>query len=210
MGWRVVGTVLVLLYPLAVYLALTRYDGRLSMLGLLTVAVMFGVLRWSQAESGARLNALAAPAMLACLAGVSLLLDDHRFVLALPVLINAGLLVTFASSLSTDMPLVERFARMQIDDLSPAELRYCRTVTVVWSAFFVLNGLAAGLLALLAPTAWWALYTGLIAYLLIGALGAGEYIVRKLRFGRYGTGLHDRLLSNLLPAPSVERGEVPK
>jgi len=37
--------------------------------------------------------------------------------------------------------------------LSAAEVRYCRSVTQVWSAFFVLNGSMAGVLALAAPLA---------------------------------------------------------
>jgi hypothetical protein len=43
------------------------------------------------------------------------------------------------------------------------------------------------------------LYTGLIAYVLIGILGASEYVVRKARFREYGNGLHDRLLARVFP-----------
>jgi uncharacterized membrane protein len=76
-------------------------------------------------------------------------------------------------------------------------------VTVLWCAFFTLNGAATGLLAALAPRSWWALYTGAIAYVLMGALFAGEYLVRKARFGRFGPGLLDRLLARLLPRASA-------
>ena len=94
---------------------------------------------------------------------------------------------------------------MQVSDLSVEELRYCRTVTQVWSAFFVLNGGTALAPALLAPLSWWALYNGLLAYLLIGLLGASEYVIRKRRLGRFGDNLLDRALRAVL-APSARNG----
>ena len=60
------------------------------------------------------------------------------------MLINLVLLVGFAGSLRDGTPLVERFARMQVDDLSPAEIDYCRKVTRSGASFFVLNGSIAG------------------------------------------------------------------
>ncbi|HEY6877774.1 MAG TPA: hypothetical protein VI299_07130, partial [Polyangiales bacterium] len=96
-------------------------------------------------------------------------------------------------------PLVERFARMQNPDLSPAQVAYCRTVTQVWCAFFVLNAAISGSLAAWAPLSWWTLYNGLLAYVLMGVLGAGEYLVRKFRFREYGRGLHDRLIARVFP-----------
>jgi len=201
MFWVFVAAALVVLYPALVYLILTHYDGRAGLLWLLAVATALAVVRLRSAPSGERLRALGPAAALAALTAVGFALDDSRFVLALPVLINAALLIAFGSTLRGGTPLVERFARMQVEDLSPKEVRYCRSVTVLWSGFFVVNGLSAGLLAWLAPVSWWALYTGVIAYVLVGLLGAGEYVVRKYRFGRFGRGLHDRVLAAILPPP---------
>jgi uncharacterized membrane protein len=41
------------------------------------------------------------------------------------------------------------------------------------------NGLMAAALTLWAPLTWWALYTGLISYGLMGLLFAGEWLVRR-------------------------------
>ena len=41
------------------------------------------------------------------------------------------------------------------------------------------NGLLVVALNLWAPLSWWALYTGLISYLLMGLLFAGEWLVRQ-------------------------------
>jgi len=100
-----------------------------------------------------------------------------------PVLVNAALLAAFAYSLASPMSMVERFARMSEPNLPPAAVAYTRTVTKVWCGFFVANGLAALGTALWATPDVWSLYNGVIAYLLMGVLFAGEYLVR-LRFKR--------------------------
>jgi hypothetical protein len=45
----------------------------------------------------------------------------------------------------------------------------------------------------------WAAYTGVISYVLIGAVFALEFLVRRVRFGRFGEGPHDRLLKRIWP-----------
>jgi uncharacterized membrane protein len=195
--------VLVVAYPAAVYYGLTHLGARQLALVLVPLLVLTALARIPKQRRGAVRDALKAPAAMALLLSLTALFDDHRFLLATPVLINLVLLAGFAGSLRTAQPLVERFARMQVDDLSPAEIDYCRKVTQVWSLFFVLNGTVAALLALLAPLSWWALYTGILAYVLMGLLGATEYVIRKHRFGRFGEHLLDRLLQSVLPARRV-------
>lgn len=189
-------TVLTVAYPLAVYYGLTRLGTR-SVAILLAVLLLVGALLKAKSLLREPREAVGLMVSLGALV-LSGVLDDHRFLLITPVLINAGLFITFAGSLRTATPLVERFARMQVSDLSAEELRYCRSVTQVWSAFFVLNGATAALLALLAPLSWWALYNGLLAYVLIGLLGATEYVIRKRRFGRFGDNVIDRALQSVL------------
>lgn len=194
----VLNAVLVAGYPLAVYLGLLHLSSR--SFGLLLMLLLVPGLAIK--ARGARREDLWAvarvPLSVLSLVALAALFDDPRFVLALPVLINAALLYNFASSLRT-MPLVERFARMQDPQLGPDQVRYCRSVTRVWCVFFVLNGAVTAALAAFASVSLWALYTGLLAYVLIGLLAAAEYVVRKARFRQYGRGLHDRLLSHIFP-----------
>jgi hypothetical protein len=63
-----------------------------------------------------------------------------------------------------------------------------------------------GGLALFAPLAWWTLYTGLVFYLLLGALLVGETLVRKLWFRGYGRGPVDQVLARLFPAERTANG----
>lgn len=205
----VLNACLIAVYPLAVYFGLLHLGAR--SLGLLLMLLVLPGLLWraraarvpSQPESrrARRENLWAVarvPLSVLLLVALAALFDDRRFVLALPVLINAVLLASFASSLR-GTPLVERFARMQDPELGPEQVRYCRAVTVVWCTFFLLNGALSAALALYASVASWALYTGLVAYLLIGLLATAEYVVRKARFRAYGAGLHDRLLARVFP-----------
>ena len=96
-----------------------------------------------------------------------------------PVLVNAVLLAVFAISLRHPPSAIERLARMQEPDLPESGVRYTRRVTQVWCGFFIVNGSIALATVLWASEAAWALYNGLIAYLLMGLLFAGEWLVRR-------------------------------
>jgi uncharacterized membrane protein len=56
-------------------------------------------------------------------------------------------------------------------------------VTRAWCVFFVANGGIALWTALAASDATWALYNGAIAYVLIGAMLAGEWLLRPRHAG---------------------------
>jgi uncharacterized membrane protein len=190
------GLALTVFYPVLVAVSVGLLGARaaaLVLLGLLAVTRL-RTLR----QDLRRARALAAlGASVAVLLVLAAILDDPRFLLAYPSLVNLVLLAQFAWTLR-EKPMAERFARLEVNDLSAAEIRYCRAVTLLWCGFFALNGGAATALAVWAPRVVWAAYTGGVAYVLMGLLFAGEYVVRKARFGRFGPGLHDRLLARIL------------
>jgi len=100
-----------------------------------------------------------------------------------PVFVNLGLLWGFGRTLRAGrMPMVERFARRIDGELVPERVPYCRAVTRVWCGFFVVNAFVAAGLAIAAPVTWWALYTGVLAYVAMAALFVVEYAVRRIRF----------------------------
>ena len=96
-----------------------------------------------------------------------------------PVLVNAAMLGVFGYSLMVPPSMVERLARLREPELPPPAIGYTRRVTQVWCVFFAVNGTIAAVTALRASPAVWLFYNGLIAYLLMGLLFAGEYIVRR-------------------------------
>jgi uncharacterized membrane protein len=206
----VLNTVLAVSYPAAVYFGLLHLSPRslgCLLLGLLLPTL---VLRFRAARREDMWAVLKLPLAVACLVAACAVSGDSRFVLALPVLINVALLVGFARSLRS-VPMIERFARLQKPDLGAAQQRYCRAVTKVWCGFFALNAGISAALALWGSVRAWTLHTGLIAYVLMGTLGATEYVIRKVRFREYGSGLHDRLLARLFPpyAEAAQPREAP-
>lgn len=120
---------------------------------------------------------LAGGGLLLC--ALSLLCREAGWLLYYPLLVSLGLLLLFGWSLFQPMSLVERLARLQEPELPTAAIRYTRRVTQVWCLFFVINGLLAAYTIYRGDLALWSLYNGLISYLLMGALMAGEYLIRR-------------------------------
>ena len=120
------------------------------------------------------------------LAGIALctassLLKAHQWLLFYPVVVNLVMLAVFGGSLWTTMPIVERLARLREPNLPPSGVRYTRVVTRVWCGFFILNGGIALFTALRGDMRLWTLWNGMIAYILMGALMATEWLVRQRR-----------------------------
>ena len=94
-----------------------------------------------------------------------------------PVLMVAVALAVFAISLWRT-PLVEVFARRMGETLDARGVAYCRRVTVVWTAFLSIH-LVVTFLTVFASHETWALYNGVLAYLMMGALFVGEWLFRR-------------------------------
>lgn len=161
-----------LAYPLVVYLSLGRFEPRWLSLLLFTLAALRALTTrqavWWVAALGTGVLALVATAF------------NQALPLKLyPALVNVVMLTVFATSLRFGPPLVERLARLQEPDLPPFAVAYTRRVTQVWCGFFVLNGGLALLTALYASDRVWMLYNGLLAYVMMGALFGGEWLVRR-------------------------------
>lgn len=113
------------------------------------------------------------------LCAASYLLQSHQWLLFYPVVVNFTMLAVFGGSLWTAMPLVERLARLTEPALSPDAIRYTRRVTQVWCVFFIFNGSIALFTALQGDIQLWTIWNGMIAYLLMGALMASEWLIRR-------------------------------
>jgi uncharacterized membrane protein len=187
-------------YPLLVYAGLAWLEPRGLALALGGVALLRAVAG-GRLPSREDLRQLAPPFL--AVGGVVLLTalwNDARFLLLAPALVNGALLFAFGRSLFGSGPsLAETFARLQVPDLPPEEVRYCRSVTFVWCGFFATNGAIALWLALNGDLEAWALYNGLIAYAGVGLLFAVEFTIRSWRFGRYGGTLVEPLFRRVFP-----------
>lgn len=177
MAWNVLAGALTLVYPLAIWLGHGKVEPRwLACLLLLAAATRLPALRLN---AGARWSAVAALALAAIAIGANAVLPLKLY----PVLVNGALLAAFGASLLSGPSMVERLARLREPDLPPAGVRYTRRVTQAWCAFFLVNGAICLGTALYAPEAVWSLYTGVVAYALMGLMFGTEYLLR-LRFKR--------------------------
>ena len=160
-----------LIYPLAIWLGLARFEPRWLGCVLLAVALLRAAVSrepvWLIAAAGALVLVIA-----------TFVLNDDLPLKLHPVLVNAALLGVFGLSLWRPPTVIERLARLRHPDLPPEGVRWVANVTKAWCLFFMLNGGIALWTALYASDATWALYNGAIAYVLIGAMLGGEWLLR--------------------------------
>lgn len=177
----VAGSLLALLFPL-IALLLARPLGPLAVtLGLVALLLLRSLTGLGRsAPVMMNLAALAAAATL----GVLTFVDADLAMRLYPVLMNVAMLGVFAWSLVKPPSMIERFARLMEPNLPEEGVRYTRKVTWAWCGFFVVNAAVALWTALAASLEIWAFYNGVLAYVLMGLLLGGEFLVRRIVRGR--------------------------
>jgi uncharacterized membrane protein len=168
---------LLVLYPVAAYFSLRSLrPGWLA--GLLIVASFVRLIAARASGTPLTPQLLLVPVGGIALALWSLLRAAPDAMLYYPALCNGVLLCVFGYSVLYPPTVVERIARLEDGPLTPEAVRYTRRVTIAWVAFFVVNGSIAVYTALRTSLNTWALYNGFVAYLLIGAMFGGEWLLR--------------------------------
>ncbi|MEE9385371.1 MAG: hypothetical protein V3V08_18345 [Nannocystaceae bacterium] len=175
-------------YPLLVHAGLSNHGPRLAALLVLILLTPAILTRFRGQRRSASSLLAAIPSITATALFLAAVLDAADLLLFLPTLINASLLVVFGLTLRgrTRTPMIESFARLVEPDLSPEKQRWCRWWTWIWSAFFAVNATVAAILAASASLAFWTVYNGGVAYVVMGCLFATEYLLRRHRFGPTG------------------------
>ena len=168
-------------YPLLVYAGMNTLEPR-------GVALLLAALALARAALSRSRQWLAAAAGATLLAAVAWAGNAWLPLKLYPALVSAVLLAVFGASLRWGPPVVERLARLREPDLPPEGVAYTRRVTQAWCGFFVANGSVALATALWASDAVWALYNGLVSYVLIGLFFAVEWLLRRRLRARIATG----------------------
>lgn len=168
---------LVITYPLAVFFGLRHF----SLQNLATVLVVVALVRLVMLRSEITRHGLSllVPVLMLLTAAHAVLADDPKWLRLYPVAINASMLLLFAASLWHGPSFVERMARLTEPDLAPRAVLYTRQVTRVWCIFFAANGLAALYTALYSSFDTWAIYNGVVAYVLMAVLFLLEWLIRR-------------------------------
>jgi uncharacterized membrane protein len=167
-------------YPLLVYILLEHGGVRLAGLALLLILT----IRVLGPGSSQRRN-LAGVAAVGALAVAVVITDSELLVRLYPVAVNVVLLGAFGLTLVRPPSMIERIARIDGRALDPAGVRYTRNLTRVWCGFFAVNAAIALATALGASRATWALYNGLVSYVLVGVLWVAERLIRPFVMRRH-------------------------
>jgi uncharacterized membrane protein len=169
-----------LLYPGIVYLSRTLVPASaFIVVALALIIARLATLR-SAAERFWRMPLAAAAMTIAALA----MLDAPLAVKAYPAAISLAASIVFGATLVHPPSMIERFASLREPELALAARRYCRRVTIVWTVWLIANTIVSAVLAIPGYDAAWAIWTGLVAYLVMGALFVGEIAIRRFLLAR--------------------------
>lgn len=170
--WPAVAGILSVLYPLLWFWG--RENGAFPYIAIM-MAVVWAVRALVQRDRWQRLvSVILSLFFVGVLAG-----QAHGAMYWYPVFVSALMLMLFGGSLCSGQSFVERLARLRHPDLPPEGVRHTRRVTQIWCGFFLLNGLFTTALILVQAWRAWAWYTGLVSYVLMGLLLAGEWLWRR-------------------------------
>jgi uncharacterized membrane protein len=162
------------MYPFAVYFMLGRTD---PVLLVITFAALC-ILRLLAVKNLTLNQRTAGIGLLVIFCSIAAFDAELRMLKLYPVAVNAGAAGFCLYTLLNPPSAIERLSRMLGMQIEGPAKPYTRRLTMVWAVFFVSSALAAAYTALFTSTAIWALYNGLISYLLIGLLIVAEYPVR--------------------------------
>ena len=188
---KIIASLVACLYPVIVFLCLVVYHMPTRIFSLCLFAFAGAIFLATDRHSGLnKLRSLLFPLFL-LVAGLCLLLLHSDLVLQLyPLLVSTMLFFVFSGSLMGGSSIIWRFATLGDRHLlfhanQAAVKRYCRLVTKVWIGFFALNFTLSLVTIVANNTAWWALYNGVLSYILMGVLFGGEGMVRKMANARW-------------------------
>lgn len=178
-GWaqllRLILVLIVIAYPLAVYVGLEFLRPGMLGLGLTVLALARIYLMPSRAAQIAKIPLFAVAAY-----SLLVVISDSELVLRFyPVVINLTLAGVFAFTLRNPPPMIERISVARGMVVSGPGIRYVRVLTAVWVGYFVVGAAIAAATALFASWSIWALYNGFLSYLLIGLFLGVEVIYRR-------------------------------
>lgn len=170
--------IVVFAYPFAIYFGLDRF-GLNAVGGLLITALLLRLLSANKTPlKEFKFLAFTTGILGIILVTLGIVFKQHGWLKFYPVAVNLCMLGLFSLSLKQPQTIIEKVARLQEPELPQSGVDYTRKVTVLWCAFFIING-AIALYTCFQPVKTWTLYNGLISYLLAGGLFAGEWLVRQ-------------------------------
>ena len=180
------------LYPVLVFVLLVVFRAPVRIISLcaIALALVFFLAATGNAsktkDGKTRLNPknLISSLFFLIAGGLCFASNSALFLKLYPLAVCGTFLFVFGTSLFSPPNIVFRFASLQDKSVlsSPFKSRvesYCKKVTLVWIAFFILNSAASLWTAFFASERVWAFYNGGVSYIIMGLIFAIEFLVRK-------------------------------
>lgn len=163
--------VLMLAYPLVVYLHSDAVNPRWYGGALLVVVALRFIVMGSVTQLSDWLMMLIAVVFCAAV----MLFESALLLKFYPVLMSVGMGLMFLASLSWPETLIEKFAKAG-GKTPPEQARgYLRALSSCWGVLLLLNGVVSAYTAWFTSLSAWALYNGIISYLVIAGFAAIEW-----------------------------------
>ena len=184
-------------YPFIIYYGLTTFNAKYVAVMMLVFIVLRQIILMQQIKIS--FHQWVIFVVMSLIFSVVYFINDYFLLFLIPPIINLILFIAFALTLFKSPSMIEVFALMQVDTLSPEEIQYCKNSTIAWCYFFILNGGIALFLSLSNNLVLWTFYTGFLAYILLSLLFVVELSYRYWRFRRYEGALTDRFFKPIFP-----------
>lgn len=175
--------VLLLLYPLNVYLGILLDIPVMQVIAIITLSA--GLLYQELMNGNYRLWLIFILVVFTSF-GVAYFELVIYFLYLPPVLIPLLVFsMFFRSLLPGNTPLITAIAAQARGELTEELSRYTRHITIIWAIILGLLTIEAILFPWLVSDYIWSLFTNIINYVVIALMFVGEYIVRRVRFRDY-------------------------
>lgn len=164
---------LLLLYPLMIYTHRDNvYVSGCCLISMVSISMIRSILYKKKDQLLVSIGVM-------LLVGFFLIQKPALAHLIYPSLVSLSVAVYFIYTLISPPSAIEQIARVIQGDLDEKGIQYTRKVTLIWVLFCVLNAAISYLTVLSNNKNIWFLYNGVISYILMGMLFAGEYLYRK-------------------------------
>jgi uncharacterized membrane protein len=182
-AWKALAVAGIVAYPVFIHLAVTGGAADALRTALL-VAPMLALGCWILVRSKQRALWLI---IIGAAAAITVLLGQSRAALYGVPHAAAYLFMLWLfgrTLLAGREPIITRFARQARGGaLAPHMVRYTRSLTIAWCAFFAAQLAVSAFLLRFGPLEAWSLFINVLNFPLVALMFAGDYLYRMTRFG---------------------------